>query len=289
MTDGFEVTTESDSVTVLTEAFTLVFSKEHVGIASFKYETSGSWHECVETGNTPPTLFAPYFQSLDVSGNLLYPSGGYSQAVTTALPQFVQIVQSGYMRNPSIPDCTDYSITITWTLWPSGRLFCHIIIQNLSNTLLILSEEAYRLNPVGDPDIHPGRDEAPNLNWFGFYSNNMGPSSYDRSHDCIVVPFQSGLDHNSTDGNTNRIYRTTITFAPNTSMSRDFMIALSAYGSHGDCTGADDFQSRGDALSSDFTLPDPLDASPNAGQVLVGTRIGDGFDEEHGGYTLVAI
>jgi hypothetical protein len=288
MTDHFQITTDSNSVNVHTDAFTLIFSKEHLGITSFKYSTSGAWHECVETVNTPPTLFAPYFYSLDVPGNLLYPSGGYSLTVAAALLQFVQIIQHGYLRNPSIPDCTDYPIAVTWTLWPSGRVFCHIAIQILSSTIHVINNEAYRLNPANDPDITPGRDTAPSLKWFGFYSNNTGGSPSDLSHDCIVVPYQSDLTLYTVNGNINSIWKTTLIPFVGATIIRDFMLALSAYASHGDCTDSNDFQSRGDSLSSDFTLPDPLNGSPNAGQILLGTRIGDGFDESTGSYTLLS-
>lgn len=283
---GFELTGGVDSITVATEAFTLVFSKYHVGIASFRYETSGTWHECVESRTTPPTLFGPYFGAPTLQGGVLYPDGGTVLELEVWTPWYVQIRQNGNLRNDSIPNCTDYPVQIRWSLWPSGRLACRIEADNLSGSALLLAEEAYRLNPADDPDINLGRDSAPNLAWFGFYSNNTGSGEQDLSHDAIVVPFQVGLDQYATDDNTNRIYRANVAWPDEDQIARDFLVTLSVNGSWGDCADATGFQSRGDDLSSDFQNPDPLDGSSNAGDVVTGTMVGDGFDESRDGYTV---
>ena len=288
MGEGFEVTVGADSITVATEAFTLVFDKDHVGIVSFKYETSGTWHECVESGTTPPTLFGPYFKTLFLPGGVLYPSGGTTLELEVSTPWYVQIRQNGYLRNALLPDCTDYPCQIRWSLWPSGRLACRIEADNLSGSPLVLSEEGYRLNPADDPDINLGRDTAPSLQWFGFYSNNTGGGESDLSHDTVAAPFQSGLDQYRTEDNTNRIYRANVLWPNEGEIARDFLLALSVSGSWGDCVDAEGFESRGDGVSSDYQSPDPLDGSPDAGEVIVGTRVGDGFDESADGYTVEA-
>ena len=289
MIDSFQVTVDGNSVIVRAEAFTLIFDKEHVGITSYKYETSGVWHEGVESVSTPPTLFGPYFTAQGIPGGAIYPSGGFTLLVPKALPWFVQITQRGYLRNSSIPDCMDYPVLVIWSLWPSGRIVCHIVVRNESSSPMVLTEEAYRLNPVDDPDIHLGRDDPPNLKWFGFYSSNLGGSSGDRSHDCIVAPYQPGLDQYATGGNTNRIFSANAIIAPSMELDRDFMIVLSANGSWGDCSNSGDFQTNGDKLASDYQFPDPLNGASNAGQVITGLRVDDGFDEGQGGYTVRSV
>ncbi len=290
MTDGFQITVEGDTITVATDAFSLVFDLDKIGIVSFKYDTSGTWHEGVESGTTPPILFGPYYSVQNLEGNLLYPMGGESQTVEDEFPWFVRISQNGYLRNSSIPNCTDFKYEVLWTLWPSGRLYCRIQCTNESDDTQRLLEEAYRLNPADDQDIQLGRDDPPNLKWFGFFSNNTGSGENDLSHDAVVVPFTSALDQYGTSGNTNRIYRAgIIDWLEDETITREFLLALSVNGSWGDCTDALSFQMRGDDLSADITNPDPLDGSANAGDVLTGTLVGDGFDETGDCYTVESV
>lgn len=285
MTDGFQVTQTADTVTVVCESFTLVFDKAGVGISSFKYETSGTWHECVESGTTPPILFCPYFSVVGLPGNVLYPSGGYELGALV-LPWLVQVSQKGWLRNGSIPDSTDYEYEVLWSIWPSGRIYAHMRMENKSGADLTFFEEAYRLNPADDPDITLGRDAVPILNWFGFYSNNTGSGENDLSHDAIVVPWGGVLNRYGTSGNTNRMYVGGEQWFDDTEISRCFCLALSVNGSWGDVTDSNGFQSRGDAVANDYLNADPLDGSQDAGDVLTGTIVDDGYDEEEGGYTV---
>jgi len=284
MSEGFEVTVGGDSITVRTDAFTLVFDKHHMGITSFKYVTDGAWHEGVETGGTPPILFGPYFKVQDFPGDVLYPMGGTSLQLRESLPWFVRLEFEGYLRNQSIPNSTDYPLELSVCVRPSGSISYGVKARNNSIGAKVLLAEGYRLNPANDADIHPGRDDAPELKWFGFYSANGGGSTGDRSHDAIAIPFETGLDEYAVQGNTNRIYRANFGWAVGSEIVRYFLLALSGNGSWGDCANADELRARGDALSSDYTLPDPLDGSTNAGRMLVGTLAGDGFDEEGGNY-----
>lgn len=285
MTDGFQVTQTSDTVTVVCESFTLVFDKAGVGISSFKYETSGTWHECVESGTTPPILFCPYFTIFGLLGNVLYPSGGY-ELEATALPWFVQVSQKGWLRNGSIPGSTDYEYEVLWSIWPSGRIYARMTSTNKSGSNKTFAKEAYHLNPADDPDITLGRDAVPNLNWFGFYSNNTGSGASDLSHDAIVAPWGGVLDQYGISGNTNRMYVESGTWVRETEITRSFCLALSVNGSWGDVTDSNGFQSRGDAVADDYLNADPLDGSWDAGDVLTGTIVDDGFDEGEGGYTV---
>ncbi len=278
MTDGFQITVTDDTITLVAEAFTLVFDKENVGITSYKYETNGTWHECVESGNTPPVLFSSYHQLEKIPGTVMYPSGGITLSVVRETAWFVDILQVGYLRSQSDPDSTDYPIYIRWRIWPSGILGCRMKAINESGEALVLQEDAYRLNPADDQDVNPDRDTAPNLKWFGFYSNNTGGGAGDMSHDAIVIPWQTVLDKYGTSGNTNRIYQEEFNWTDNGELVYEFLIVLSVYGSWGDCTSSANFQTRGDKLSADFTNPDPLDGSQNAGDVLVGSN--NGFTEE---------
>ncbi len=287
MTDGFQIEVDEGSVTVATETFTLVFSKEHVGITSFRYETGGTWHEGVESSTTPPTLLGPYFVVKDLLGEVLYPSGGTDLIVQKALAWFVEIRQCGYMRNPSIPDSVDFPVEIMWRIWPSGRLACRIEMENLSSELQVLLEEAYRLNPADDEDINPGRDGAPVPKWFGFYSNNTGSGSDDLSHDAIVVPFEAGLSRYGESGKVNRLYKELFEWGQVQTIARSFLVALSVHGGWGDCANMTELQARGGELSSDYLNPDPLDGSENAGEVIVGT--GGTFGEEIGAYEVTAV
>ncbi len=286
MSDGFDITVSVGLITVTTEAFRLVFNRSKVGITSFEYQTNGTWHEAVESGTIPPLLFCPYFTVQGLSGDVLYPSGGTELKVEKYLGRYLEISQSGYMRNASISSCIDYPVEIIWRLWPSGRLCCKVSVENQSGSSKTVTEEAYRLNPADDQDMDLSRDAEPNLDWFGFWSNNTGSDGDDLSHDAIVVPMVSGLTGYGTDGNTNRIYRGPVVWPDGGRIGFEFLLALSVGGSWGDCTDSGDFQSRGDAISADVLNPDPLDGSGNAGEVLVGGRVGDGFDEDLAAYTL---
>jgi len=286
MAEGFQISVAMDTITVFAEAFGLTFHKDHVGVTSFGYLTGPYWHEGVESENTPPILFGPHFKVQGLTGELLYPSGGSSIELAKYLPWFIEIHQSGWLRNASLPDCTDYPMEVWWRLWPSGRLCCKLSVKNDSGVSRFLLEEAYRLNPASDADMSLGRDAPPNLKWFGFYSNNTGEEAEDLSHDGVNVPLQAGLGYYGTEGNTNRMYRRLITWDDQETIEFEFLLALSVYESWGDCTNSGDFQLRGDGVSADVLNPDPLDGSANAGEVLVGTKVGDGYSEEYAAYTL---
>jgi hypothetical protein len=286
MSEAFEVEIEPGSVTVRTDAFTLVFDKDHVGITSFKYNTSGAWHEGVESGRTPPTLFAPYFKTT-LQGVYIYPDGGTLLSVEKLLPHYVRIKQLGFLRNESIPECEDYPVEVTSSIWPSGRIYCAVQVTNVSFTDLFLVEHAFRLSPVDDADISLVRDDPPDLEWFGFFSGNLGGSSFDRSHDTVAACFTEDLDHYSSGDGVNKLFNENSVLHSMATIIQRFIIALSANQSWGDCSDAEDFQLRGDRIASDYKNPDPLDGGPNAGSVIVGFLDG-GFDLNYGGYRLRA-
>jgi len=283
---GFLITEGENSIEIALEEFTIVFDKDHVGITSYRYETDGTFHECVESSTDPPTLFHPYFISGSIEGGVLYPSGGTSLELVIENEWFVEIVQEGYLRNESIPDCTDFPLEVTWRVWPSGLIACSFKSENESGETVTLTEEAYRLNPSDDPDIELDRDGAPYLAWFGFYSGNTGTGENDLSHDCIVIPWDDVFNTYGASGNTNRIYRESVNWPDGTGLTRNFLVSLAVTGSWGDCSTAFNFQKRGDSLSLDYLNPDPLDGSANCGEVLVGSQ-GE-FDEELAAYTVTA-
>jgi hypothetical protein len=286
MTDGFIVTTDSLSITVETESFTVVFSKEHCGITSFKYKTGSTWHECVEPGIASPILLGPYLYCDGITGDYLYPSGGYQNSVVVETPWFISINQDGYLRNSSIPGFTDLDYRVQWNVWPSGRIACNMTLTNNYGSTLVLDEDAYRMDPADDPDINLDRDAHTYLYWFGFYSNNTGSGANDLSADGITVSYRSRLTNYGTSGNTNRIYRTSFLWDDRTGIDQEFLLALSLYGSWGDCTNSTDIQNRGDSLSDDLLHPDPLDGSTNAGDMITGSLVGSGFDNKLSAYVV---
>ncbi len=283
---GFQITEGDNSLTLKAESFTLVFDKDHVGISSYRYETDGTWHEGVEASTVPPTLFHPYFTSSSVEGGVLYPSGGTTLDLLIENEWFVEIAQAGYLRNESLSESTDFPIEVTWRVWPSGLIACRILSENQSGDTVTLTEEAYRLNPSDDPDIELDRDGAPYLEWFGYYSGNAGTGENDLSHDCVVVPWDDVFDTYGESGNTNRIYRESVDWLNDTDLTREFLVSFAVAGSWGDCATALDFQKRGDALSADYTNPDPLDGSPDCGEVIHGSE--GSFDEELAAYKVTA-
>jgi hypothetical protein len=282
MPEGFEVTIDDDGMTIKTEAFTLVFSKARMGISSFRYETAGAWHECVNPVSDSPVLFAPHYLCQSIPGGVLFPSGT-DLIVERVLPWFVQVIHHGYLRNPAIPDCTDYPLETACSLWSSGRLFIRSKAVNNSGLTRILGEEAYRLNPVVDQHIQPVSDELNELKWFGFYSASGGGSTYDRSHDAISMPALPGLDQYGESGVSNRIFKANTAWLPSENLAHSFMVALSGNLSWGDCSSPEEIEARGEALSADYTKPDPLDGSPHAGRMIVGVLCA-GFDPDKGGY-----
>lgn len=286
MSAGFQVTVKADSISVKAEAFTLDFDKSKAGISSFRYETSGIWHECVEKSKVPSILYCPVYKIQNIEGEVIYPDGGHTLLLEVSTSWFIKIIQAGYLRNSILNQTTNFPYSVDWSIWASGRIFSRMKARNNSGSVLLMLEESYRLNPADDPDISLGRDNPPELNWFGFFSDNRGSNEFDLSHDGIVVPYQSGLDNYAVDSNTNRVYRTGRTWFPGEEIARDFMIRLSCYGSAGDCVNAVDFQMQGDAVSSDYGNPDPLDGSPNAGLVIKGLKEGYGFSESLGAYRL---
>jgi hypothetical protein len=159
-------------------------------------------------------------------------------------------------------------------------------LTSLHDYGVILDEEAYRCNPVNDPDITPDRDRVPTLFWFGFYSNNTGGNEHDYSCDGIAVSYQVRLANYGVSGKTNRIFRTGYLWEHNSVIYARFLLALSVYGSWGDCANSIDFQTRGDAISADLLHPDPLDGSLNAGDVITGSLVNDGFDDDYSAYFL---
>jgi len=283
---GFKVTASSGQVTVETEKFTLDFSKMPVGITSFMYKKGGNEHDCVGDMVYPMVLFAPFFTALSVPGGVLWPNGGTDLEVEINLDWFVQVKQNGYMRNPTIPTSTDFQYKVTWFIWPSGRIGCRMETKNLSGAVVLVNEEAYRLNPPNDSDINPGRDTVPNLEWFGFWSDNTGDESDDLSHDAICVPYVGSLDTYGVSGKINRIYDTNVTWLYTETLNRWFLLALSVDGSWGDCANTGEFESRGDSIGADVKNPDPLNGGPNAGDVITGTLIGSGFDEYSSAITI---
>ncbi|MCX6646206.1 MAG: hypothetical protein NTY09_07605 [bacterium] len=286
MTDGFVVTTGETSITVETEAFTIEFEKENCGIGSFRYKTGDVWHECTGQGTTPPILMAPYFFADALQGDYLYPSGGSKLDTIVNTPWAVRISQEGYLRNISIPSCEDFNYQVDWLIWPSGRIACTMKFTNTYGSNVMLNEEAYRLNPVNDPDITLDRDKVPNLFWFGFYSNNTGSDEDDFSCDCEAVSYQVRLANYGTSGNTNRIYKTMYLWMNDTNLYAQFLLALSVYGSFSDCANSIEFQSRGDALSADLLHPDPLNGSLNAGEVITGSPVNGGFSNDYSAYQV---
>lgn len=276
---GFTVKAENSSVIVETDDYTLIFSGMPVGITSFFYKKGGVEHDVVGDMVYPMTLFQPFFYAGEITGAVLWSDGGTSIEVQKNFDWFVQIKQSGYMRNPYIPTCTDFPFNVTWYLWPSGRIGCRMGIKNLSGSVVVVEEEAYRLNPANDTDINPERDTAPNLEWFGFWSNNTGDGEEDLSHDMICVPYPASLDRYGVSGKINRIYDNDVTWLNLETLIRWFLLTLAVDGSWGNCSNAAEFQSRGDEISADVKNPDPLDGSTNAGDILSGTLIGTGFDE----------
>ena len=289
MTDGFQVTVTDETITVVTEAFTLVFDKDKVGLTSFRYETGGTWHEGVGTGTVPPLLFGPYFWVKDLGTGFLYPDGGTSLLLVKNLGWFLEIDQIGWLRNSLIPDCTDFPVWVWWRLWPSGRLVCKIKMSNNSGRPILILEESWRLNPADDQDINPGRDDPPDLNWFGFYSDNSGGGEHDLSHDAIAVPMQKIFYEYDVTGKINRVYHVDYPWSIGGEIGYEWGLALSANGSWGDIVDSSGFQARGDALSRDYRNPDPLDGSVNAGEILVGTPVSSGYSYQLGAYTIRAI
>jgi hypothetical protein len=287
MTNRLNVAMSPGEITVATEAFTLVFSKESVGITSFRYELNGVWHECVAQDVDPGILFGPQLVIDGVPGGAVYPRGGLVMSLDKDFGWLVEITQSGYLRNGAIPSSTDFTYQATWRIWPSGRLVLKTKVKNESGSAKTISEDGFMLNPSGDSDIYLDRDTAPDLNWFGFYSNNPQGGKTGHTHDAIVVPYTPVYDHYAVSNNTNRIYRTGVNWDINQILGRHFLIGLSVFKSWGDCMNAPNFQIRGDKLSSDYQNPDPLDGSFNAGDVLAGSLITDGFSEEYGAYTLL--
>ena len=282
----FKVTESSGQVSVEVEKFTLDFHKMPVGITSFMYEKGGNEHDCVGDMVYPMVLFAPFFTALSVPGGVLWPDGGTELEVEINLDWFVQVKQNGYMRNPTIQTSTDFPYKVTWFIWPSGRIGCRMEIKNLSGSTVLVNEEAYRLNPPNDSDINPGRDTIPNLEWFGFWSDNTGDVSDDLSHDAICVPYVASLDTYGESGKINRVYDTDVTWLYTQTFNRWFLLALSVEGSWGDCSDVSEFESRGDSISADVKNPDPLNGGPNAGDVITGTLIGSGFDEYSSAITI---
>lgn len=286
MSDGFKITTGETSITVETEAFVLEFVKGHCGISSFRYKTGEVEHECVEQGTTPPILFGPHFYADELEGDYLYPSGGDKLDLSVNTPWAVKIKQEGYLRNGSIPENEDFEYLVIWLIWPSGRIACKMKFTNKHDEDVMLDEEAYRLNPVDDADINLERDTAPNLFWFGFYSDNSGSGEDDYSCDGITVIYDIRLANYQTSGNTNRVYRTSYLWEDRSDINTCFLIALSLYGSWGDCANASELESRGDAISSDLLDPDPLDGSLNAGDVITGSLVDDGFSMDFSAYQV---
>jgi len=289
MSDGFIVTEGVGKVTVDAGDFVVEFNEAQAGITSFRYITNGAIHECVNSSVTPAQLFHPYWLIDGLQGGQFYPAGGQSLDVKINKPQIVQVQQTGYLRNPTLMDITYFPYTVTWTMWPSGRIACRMIVENQSGVSKVLTEEAYRLNPKNDVDITSGRDSAPSLNWFGFWSNNTGGSTLDLSHDVVAVPYQSYLTGYETEGKANQIYREDYTFPNGTSITVEFLLILSVSGSWGDVADSSGFETRGDRLSSDYRNPDPIDGSMNAGIVMVGSKSGDGFDESMAAYMVNAV
>lgn len=289
MTDGFQVTVTDDAITVATEAFTLVFDRDKIGVTEFRYETDGTRHEGVESTDPSPILFGPYFEVKDLGTGFLHPHGGTDMELVIGLDWFIEIHQAGWLRNSGIPDCTDFPLEVCWKLWPSGRLYGEIWTRNDSGDSILVLEESWRLNPSDNQDINLGRDNPPNLKWFGFYSNNTGDGEDDLSHDAVAFPMQVTFEHYGTSDNTNRIYREDVNWDNGTDISCEFMIALSADGSWGDVADSDGFQIRGDEISVDYRQPDPIDGSENAGEVIVGIRLSGGFDRYLGAYTIQAV
>jgi len=285
---GFNVTDFGAGVIVESNDFTLIFTTDTCGITSFLYDKGGNEHNCVGNFAYPLVLFAPFFTALSVPGGILWPDGGTSTEVIKNFDWFVQIKQSGYLRNVTIPVCTDYIYNVTWYIWPSGRIGCKLEAKNLSGSMLTLSEEAYRLNPANDSDINPERDTVPNLEWFGFWSNNTGNDPDDLSHDTICVPYIESLDTYGVSGKINRIYDSGVTWLNNETLTRWFLLALSVEGSWGDSANSTDLENHGDDISADLKNPDPLDGSANAGDVLTGTRVDSGFDEYTSAITVSA-
>jgi hypothetical protein len=287
MSEAFEIEIEPGSVTVRTDAFTLVFDKNHLGITSFKYNTSGAWHEGVENSRTPPTLFAPYFWTATPQVGNIYPDGGTLLSVEKLLPHYIRIKQLGFLRNKSIPQCEDYPVEVTSSLWPSGRIYCVVKASNYSPSDLLLVQHAFQISPVNDADISLVRDNPPDLGWFGFFSANLGGSSYDRSHDAVAACFSPDLDRYGSGNGVNWLFNENFLWHSGATVIQKFIIALSANQSWGDCSEGDDFQLRGDRIASDFKNPDPLNGGLTAGRVIVGSLDG-GFDSEYGGYRLRA-
>ena len=289
MTDGFQVTVTEDAITVVAEAFTLVFDRDKIGVTEFRYEAGGAWHEGVESGVASPILFGPYFEVNDLGTGFLHPDGGIKMEVLVELDWFIEIYQVGWLRNSGIPECTDFPVEAWWKLWPSGRLIGRAIVLNQSGDPVLVVEEAWRLNPADDPDITLGRDNPPDMEWFGFYSNNTGSGEDDLSHDAIAFPMQEFFEDYGTSGNTNYFFNKDINWDAGGGISCTFMIALAANGSWGDIEDSSGFQSRGDEVSADVRNPDPIDGSANAGEVIVGIRLSGGYSPYLGAYTVEAV
>jgi hypothetical protein len=289
MTDGFQVTVTDDAITVVTEEFTLVFDRDKIGVTEFRYEAGEAWHNGVESEVPSPILFGPYFEVKDLGTGFLYPDGGTDMELTIELDWFIEIYQTGWLRNTGIPECTDFPVEAWWKLWPSGRLIGRAIVRNQTGDHILVLEEAWRLNPADDADITLGRDEPAGMEWFGFYSNNTGSGEDDLSHDAIAFAMQGTYEDYGTSGNTNYFFNEDVTWADGTGISGTFMIVLSGNGSWGDIEDAGGFQTRGDEISADVRNPDPIDGSANAGEVIVGIRLSGGFDHYLGAYIVEAV
>ena len=286
MADGFKITKVGSYFIVETEAFRMKFDIETCGIRSLVYQTGETWHECIDIEILPPTIFGPYYVTEDVEGGVLYPGNGSDCNISIDTQWMVGFKHLGELLNETMEPEGDFQYEADFLVWPSGRIACSLKATNDSGSDVTLDEEAYRLNPADDPDINPERDTAPNLDWFGFYSNNTGNDEDDYSCDGIAVSYNPRLSEYGTSGNINRIYQPTSDWMDGRDRVAMFLLALAVDGSWGDCADALELQARGDALSNDLLHPDPLDGSATAGDVLVGSLVDGGFSPDVSAYVL---
>jgi hypothetical protein len=286
MTDGFEVTNLGNQVIVQAEAFRLIFDVEYMGIVSYAYLKGGVWHEGVEPSGEAPILFEPYFRFSGPPAETTYPGTGSSISVNENYPEYVKIVHTGFMTNDN-PSSTNHStLTITYSLWPSGRVFIRVSAIRMISSPPAYVQEGYRLNPILDTDINLYCDSSALVKWIGFYSGNSGDFQGDKSQDAVLTPYDKVFtDYEELEGR-NRIFRDYVLWQPGETIGRSFLLALACNGSWGDTSNETNFQSRGDSLASDYLSPDPLNGASGAGEVITGTKTGDGFDESNGGYVV---
>ena len=271
------------------DGFRLRFSKSQMGINSFAYLKGGDWHEVVNPSGSG-LLYLPRLTVQGVSGGHISPNHGGEIAVIFKGKAFVQVNITGYLSNQTQgTDYEDFPFEIRYSIYEDGDIHIRTGFKNASGGSAVVIEE-HILDPKDDNDITLERDNAPNLWFAGFRSNNTGNAINDLSHDGILVQFGDDFDNyvTYTDGDRNAVglLKGPTFWDDAIEVVRYFRLHLSADGSPNDVTDSNSFQAVGDDKGADYRNPDPLTGGVDEGDVLTGSLFGDGYDEGEGAYTF---